>query len=307
MANMQQTAEPPGTEAKERRTSRSADALLVLAAGVLWGTTGTTQALAPAGAGPTTIGPLRLLVGGVVLLVMALLRGGFRTGPWPIGRTILAGVFVACYQLCFFAAVKRTGVAVGTLIGIGSSPIIAGVLGYIFRGERPGRSWVTATGLALCGCALLAGGGGGISVDPVGIALALGAGASYASYTMVVKGLLTGRSPDAVMAVVFCAGAVLLLPLLVTSDLRWMAAPNGVLVVLYLGVMVTALSYWLFATGLRTVPVATAVTLSLVEPLTAALLGILLLGERLTATALSGIPLLFAGLLVLSISLSRTK
>jgi DME family drug/metabolite transporter len=288
-----------------RAQSLKGGALLVLAAGVLWGTSGTSQALAPAGVTPTSIGALRLLVGGGFLMLLALFRGGFGSGRWPICATLLAGGFVATYQLCFFAAVSRTGVAVGTLVAIGSSPVIAGLLGLVFRGERPGRSWGVATLLALAGCGLLAGGGGKLAVDPVGIMLALGAGASYASYAMSIKGLLPGRTPDAVMAVVFSLGALLLSPFLFTSDLHWLAAPKGIAVVLYLGVVVTALSYWLFARGLRTVPVATAVTLSLAEPLVAALLGIVLLGERLTLTSLCGIPLLFAGLAVLAGSLSR--
>jgi len=287
--------------------SLSSGALLVLAAGVLWGTTGTTQALAPAGASPTSIGAMRLLVGGGVLMLLALARGGLGTGRWPAFGTLLAGACVASYQLCFFAAVQRTGVAVGTLVGIGSSPVIAGVLGFVFRGERPGRRWLVATLFALLGCGFLVGGGGKLSADPWGILLALGAGASYASYTMAIKGLLPGRTPDAVMAVVFCIGALLLSPLLVTSDLHWIAAPRGIAVVLYLGVVVTALSYWLFARGLRSVPVATAVTLSLAEPLTAALLGIVILGERLSPIALAGIPLLFAGLAVLTGSLGGKK
>jgi drug/metabolite transporter, DME family len=286
--------------------SVSSGALLVLAAGVLWGTTGTTQALAPAGVSPNSIGAMRLLVGGGVLMLLALLRGGFGAGRWPLLGTILAGACVASYQLCFFAAVQRTGVAVGTLVAIGSSPVIAGLLGFVFRGERPGRRWMVATLFALAGCGLLVGGGGKLSADPLGILLALGAGASYASYAMAIKGLLPGRTPDAVMAVVFSIGALLLSPLLFTSDLHWVAAPRGVVVVLYLGVVVTALSYWLFARGLRSVPVATAVSLSLAEPLTAALLGIVLLGERLTPLALAGIPLLFAGLAVLAGPVGRT-
>jgi len=285
--------------------SLSSGALLVLAAGVLWGTSGTTQALAPAGVSPASIGAMRLVVGGGVLMLLALIRGGLGAGRWPVFGTLLAGICVASYQLCFFAAVHRTGVAVGTLVGIGSSPVIAGLLGFVFRGERPGRRWLVATCFALAGCALLVGGGGELNADPLGILLALGAGTSYASYTMAIKGLLPGRTPDAVMAVVFCLGALLLSPLLFTTDLHWIAAPRGMAVVLYLGVVVTALSYWLFARGLKSVPVASAVTLSLAEPLTAALLGIVLLGERLSPTALAGIPLLFAGLAVLAGSLGK--
>jgi drug/metabolite transporter, DME family len=282
-------------------------ALLVLAAGVLWGTSGTTQALAPVGASSLSIGALRLLIGGGALMLLALVRGGLGAGRWPVAPSIVAGLFIASYQLCFFAALGRTGVAVGTLVGIGSSPVFAGMLGYLFRGERPGRSWGIATALAVAGCAFLVAGGNGVSVDIPGVLLALGAGASYASYTMAIKSLLPGRTPDAVMAVVFCVGALFLSPLLFASDLHWVVSARGTAVVLYLGIVVTALSYWLFARGLRSVPVATAVTLSLAEPLTAALLGILFLGERLSGSALCGIPLLFAGLAVLARSMSGQR
>jgi drug/metabolite transporter, DME family len=296
----------PASAAAEAQNLTSG-ALLVLAAGVLWGTSGTTQALAPVGASSLSIGALRLLVGGGALLLLSLVRGGLGAERWPVAPSIVAGLFIASYQLCFFAALGRTGVAVGTLVGIGSSPVFAGILGYLLRGERPGRSWGLATALAVAGCGFLVGGGKGIAVDYPGVVLALGAGASYASYTMAIKALLPGRRPDAVMAVVFCVGALFLSPLLFTSDLHWVASAKGTAVVLYLGVVVTALSYWLFARGLRTVPVATAVTLSLAEPLTAALLGILFLGERLSGPALCGIPLLFAGLAVLARSMSGKR
>ncbi len=57
---------------------------LILLAAMLWGTTGTSQALAPTGANPVVIGALRLAVGGAALLVLAWVRGGLRTGGrWP--------------------------------------------------------------------------------------------------------------------------------------------------------------------------------------------------------------------------------
>ncbi len=276
--------------------------LLVLLAAILWGTTGTAQALAPLGAEPMVVGALRLAVGGAGLLAVALLRG--RLGDiraWPVGRTLLAGAFTAAYQLCFFAAVLKTGVAVGTIVAIGSAPMAAGVLGFFFLGERPGRRWMLATCLAVGGCVLLVvTGEESVSVDPLGILLAIGAGVSYSAYTLGIKGLLPGRSSDAVVAVVFCLGALLLAPFLVTGDLRWAADPRGLAVVLHLGLLATALSYVLFARGLVIVPVATAVTLSLAEPLTAGMLGILLLGEQLTFLGSVGIGLLFSGLVLLA-------
>lgn len=272
----------------------------ILGAALLWGTTGTAQAFAPAGFDPKVIGALRLLVGGIALLILALYRRELgRLSDWSWRPVLLAAAFMASYQLCFFAAVAKTGVAVGTIVGIGSSPIAGGLLGLIFRGEKPSRRWLTATVLAIVGCSLLSLGGEEIAVDPLGILLAVAAGVSYAAYTLIIKGLLERHSPNAVMAVVVCIGAIMLSPLLVGCDLNWLLQPRSIGVVLHLGLATMALSYWLFVRGLQRVPVATAVTLSLAEPMTAATLGILVLGEQLNFQAFLGIGLIFAGLVVL--------
>ena len=278
----------------------SAGPWLVLGAALLWGTTGTAQAFAPAGYDPRVIGALRLLVGGVALLLLALYRGelgGLRHWRWP--AVLLAAAFTASYQVCFFAAVAKTGVAVGTVVGIGSAPIAGGLLGRLFRGEQLNVRWWLATGLALTGCTLLSLTGGEIAVDLLGILLALGAGASYAAYTLMIKGLLERHAPNAVMALVVCTGALLLAPLLVNCDPGWLWQPRSLAVVLHLGLATMALSYWLFARGLQSVPVSSAVTLTLAEPMTAATLGILVLGEQLNLQAFGGISLILAGLVVL--------
>lgn len=274
----------------------------VLGAAVLWGTTGTSQELAPAGVESTAIGAVRLAVGGLALLSLAMVRGGFRgSGRWPLLTTLVSALFVAGYQLCFFAGVARTGVAAGTMVAIGSSPVAAGALGYLVRRERVGGRWMAATLLAVGGCVLLAAGGGGLQSNVAGIMLALGAGISYAAYTVSIKGLLDQHAPDQVMAVVFCLAALLLSPLLFTSRLGWLVEPRGMAVALHLGVMATAVSYGLFARGLKSVSVGTAATLSLGEPLTAALLGVAVLGERLGLSQIAGIMLLFCGLVLLAL------
>lgn len=274
----------------------------VLAAAILWGTTGTAQALAPPTAEPAGVGAVRLTIGGAALLALALARGALQPGGrWPVLPTTFAAGSMATYQLCFFAAVARTGVAVGTVVAIGSAPILAGLLALILRGERPSRRWLFATILAIAGCGLLVLAGSSITVDAGGIVLALGAGASYALYALASKDLVDLHPPDAVTAVVFCLGALFLSPLLLTSDLSWLSQPSGLLVALHLGLVATAASYGLFVRGLMQVPTATAVTLSLAEPLTAGALGVLLLGERLTSAAVLGIGLLFSGLALLSI------
>lgn len=293
---------------KSNKHSARAGVFFCLAGAALWGTTGTAQALAPTGAEPEVVGALRLVIGGAVLLIMAVLRGVLKSPKgWPIWPALLAGACMAAYQICFFTAVTRTGVAVGTIVGIGSSPIWGGILGYLIRGERPGRMWLLATILAIIGCGLLISGKGNVSVDMWGIVLALGAGMTYAIFSVVSKRLLESFPPDAVMAVVFTIGGLMLCPILFTSDLAWLAQPKGAAVALHLGVIATAASYTLYARGLMAVPVATAVTLALGEPLTAAALGIIVVGERLPLVSFVGIALLFSGLAVLALGARKTR
>jgi drug/metabolite transporter, DME family len=282
---------------------------LVLLAAICWGTTGTAQAFAPEGATPLAVGAARLAVGGVALLAWALIRRSFRQGgSWPLGATLIAASCMAAYQLCFFAAVDRTGVAAGTVVAIGSAPVIAGVLGWLVRREAPGWPWAMATALAVAGCVLLGLSGGSVTVDLdlVGILLAVGAGASYAVYVLASKGLVAAQRPEAAMGVVFALGALLLTPLFFLQDFGWLAQSRGLMVVLHLGLVTTTIAYALFAEALTTTPVATAVTLTLGEPLTATLLGVLVLRESLTPQAMAGVSLLLVGLVVLAMSARRT-
>jgi drug/metabolite transporter, DME family len=280
---------------------KSRGSWLVLLAACLWGTNGTAQALAPTGAQPIIIGTLRIALGGLTLLGIALWRGTLRDGKrWPFWPTLLGALSMAAYQIFFFAGVARTGVAIGTIVGIGSTPILAGPIGYLVRGERPNWRWTLATALGIIGCALLILAGKQIHIDLLGIFLAICAGGSYAIFTTVSKGLIEEHSPEAVMAVTFCLGACFVLPLLINADLRWLGQASGVLVTLHLGVITAGLAYTLFARGLRMVPVATAASLTLGEPLTAGLLGVLFLREAITVMAGFGIFLIFAGLIVLT-------
>jgi DME family drug/metabolite transporter len=274
---------------------------LILLAACLWGTNGTAQALAPQGAQPIIIGTLRIALGGLTLLGIAAMRGVLRDGKrWSFWPTFLGALSMAAYQMFFFAGVDRTGVAVGTIVGIGSTPILAGPIGFLMRGERPSRRWVFATILGLIGCTLLITAGEKIHLDLLGIFLAICAGGSYAVFTTVSKGLLDEHAPEAVMAVTFSLGACFVMPLLFTAKLDWLAQPAGFLVILHLGVITAGFAYTLFARGLRVVPVATAASLTLGEPLTAGLLGVLFLHEALSTLAVFGILLIFIGLVILT-------
>lgn len=285
----------------------SAPVVQVLLAAVLFGTTGTAQALGPESTTPLGVGAARLAVGGLALLLVLPLLGGRTSGALQLWRTpagLAGGLCTALYQLCFFAGVERAGVALGTLVTIGSGPVFAGLLGAALLRERPRQAWVVATALCVGGLALLSGTGG--DVDPVGVLLALLSGLSYAAYTVAAKSLMgRGAGSGEVMAAAFGLGGLLLLPVLASQPLGWLATPGGLGLAAYLGLVTTTAAYVLFGRGLAVLAAGPITTLVLAEPLVATVLGVGLLDERLTAAGVLGAGLVLTGLVLQGVASSR--
>jgi drug/metabolite transporter, DME family len=317
------TAEPLGAKASGHhlQTQRPAGgAIAVLLGAAAWGSTGTAAHFAPAGASPASVGAARIGLGGLLLLAIALatpdsrraLAGLLSGGLVSRAVLLLAAAAVAGYQVCFFTAVRETGVAIGTVVAIGSAPVFTGALSRLFGGARPGRRWVMATASAVAGCTVLitsahpagasASGAATTSVSPAGVGLALAAGLCYAINAVAAARLISAGSPETVvMGLLFGAAAVflspvllspvLLSPVLAASSPGWVLTGRGLAVTAYLGVVTTVLAYLSYGRGLRTVPAPVAVTLGLAEPVVAAILGLVLLGERLTGAAVPGLLL----------------
>lgn len=271
----------------------------ILLAGVLWGTTGTTQAFAPESAHPIAIGAARLAAGGLFLLCMVFLAGKLDLENWPIKNTLMASLCMALYQPLFFSAVTLTGVAIGTVTAIGSAPVLSGFLEWLYLKKRPSAIWWCSTFLSILGCVLLFMNKNSVHMDPIGLLMALGAGLTFAGYTLVSRDLVENYSSLSVVAVVFTLSAIFLSPFLFIFDMSWLGSVRGLTVSLHLGILATGIAYFLFSKGLVHVSSSTAVTLALAEPLTAALLGVFLLGESLTAVSWLGIFLIMMGLGVL--------
>ena len=279
----------------------------VLLAAVCFGTTGTAQALLDVDASPLVVGLARIALGGGLLAAFALrgARGGAAPGTGllsrvPTGAVVAGGAAgVLAYQPTFFAGTTANGVAVGTVVALGSAPVVTGLLDAGLRGRRPERRWWTATGLALVGLVLVAGGSGGAFHG--GVLFSVAAGASYALYAVAVKELLDrGWTSGPAVGAVFGAAAAVALPALLVVGPGGLLTGDGLVLVLWLGLVTTTVAYLLFGYGLARLPATTVATLTLAEPLCAALLGVGLLGERLDAAATAGVVVLGLGIGVLT-------
>lgn len=287
--------------------------IAVVAAAVLFGMTGTAQALGPDDTTPLAVGAIRLAIGGTALAGVGIawgarVRARSASAPPRLGvRAVLlmavTGVCLAVYQPLFFLGTECNGVAVGTVVALGSAPVIAGLIEWGLTRRRPSLPWVGATALALAGVALLAFGGsaGGGGTDPLGFLGSVGAGASFAVFANAQRRLMDGGwDPFTVAGAMGAGSAACSLFVLPFVDLTWVATPSGLAMSLWLGLATIALAYTLFTWGLGRLTAATAATLTLAEPLTASILGLVVLGERLAPLAIAGLAVLGAGLLLLA-------
>lgn len=273
-------------------------ALLVLAAASLFGTVGTAQALGPE-VPVSSLAASRLLLAALVFVGLALLvgRGAGILHALRHAPAWFAGVGQGAFNLFFLAAMKEAGVAVGTLVAIGAAPVLTGLIT-----RHVTRRWLVATTVAVVGLALLVGGQGGEAAGTSwpGVGLALGAAASYATYIVAGNAAESrGLDTQSFLAAAFSVSALATLPWLVLGDLSWVGSPGGAVLLGYLVVVPTILAYSLFNRGLRGVRSSTASTLALVEPVVAASLAYLLLGERLGTTGILGGAMILLGLLLI--------
>ncbi|SNS79360.1 DMT family transporter [Rhodococcoides kyotonense] len=296
-----------------RLSAAAAGLAAVLAAAALFGTTGTAQALGSSWAGvdldPLAVGSARVALASLVLVPLAWLRGGLGSSSAAgVRRLLLGGFGVAVYQVGFFSGVQMAGVAAGTMIALGSGPAFTGMLQWSVDRARPGPIWFASTGLAVLGMLLLVSGSDSETASDVslGAAAALCAGFGYALYTVAGSRIInSGTRPEAAMAQMFAVGAVVLLPVLIVRWPGGLDSASGLLVILYLALIPTVVAYLLFGIGLSALPPATVATLTLAEPVVAALLGIVVLGESPTVLAGVGMAVVASALVLLALDVRR--
>ncbi|WP_433243361.1 DMT family transporter [Streptosporangium sp. CA-135522] len=267
--------------------------LYVSIAATAWGSGGAAGALLyrAGGLGPVSTSFWRFASGAVMLLLAARLFGLGR--PAGLGRIVVTGGAMAVYQTAYFAAIAESGLAVATVITIGATPVLVAAGARLLLGERLGVAGLGAVAVALTGLAMLTLDGGSAAFSVAGTAWSLLSAAGYAGVTLLNRA--RAGEPYATAMGGFVVGGLCLLPLALAQGLL----PRGDLltssvIIAYLGAVPTALAYGLFFTGLAAVRATTAAVISLVEPVGAAVIGVFVLGERLTAQSVAGAVLLLA-------------
>ncbi|GAA4894311.1 DME family drug/metabolite transporter [Stackebrandtia albiflava] len=299
-------------------TSRGLAFLAV--AGLTWGTTGAAVDLLyrSSDTGPFTVSFWRFAIGLTLLTGVSLLRrGGVPPAP-PAGaagrRRVVSlrlgtGLGLAVFQTAYFGAVAATGVAVATVITLGAAPVIAALGGRLLLRERLGGTGVCAVAGAVLGLVVLVAADPIGAVRPAGVALSLLSAAGYATTTLLTRWASDLAGGDSVRVTVwsFAVGTLLLAPAALWEGLFPVTdrLPEVVGLLVYLGAVPTALAYPLFFAGAAVVRAATSSVVMLIEPVSAAILAVTVLGERLTGATVAGTVLLLAAVSALAVAETR--
>jgi len=246
------------------------------------------------------LGPLFLATGGIAEV---------RRSGHPV-RLVLVGCTVACEMLFYFAAIRLAGVAVGIALEYMAPVYIVIVAPWVLHTRRE-RSDTAAIVMAAAGMALIVVPtltlAGSSHVLP-GIVCGLIAGGCYAGAMLQVKSLgETIRGTTSTLSFCLCT-VVLVAPIAAwqTRAGHYRLTAGDLVIVAIMGLVYTALCFSLFTDGLRFVPVEHAGILGYLEPVTAPLWALLLVGQRPPLTTwLGGALIIVAG--GLAIALGRAE
>lgn len=286
----------------------------IILASFLWGTTGVSATFAP-DVSAIAIGAAAMGFGGLLQAAIAITPirrslGAFRQ-QWHL--LLLGAVAVAVYPLAFYGSMRLAGVTIGTVVSIGTAPVLSAIIEIIMDGARMTLRWLSGAVLGLTGIALLSLSGGteqiaaaDTSATLTGVILGLLAAFTYALYSWAARRLMQRNIPSrAAMGGIFGIGGLLLMPVLALYGAPFLDSWQNAAVGIYMACVPMFLGYVCFGYALARIPASTATTITLLEPVIAAALAALIVGEQLTAAGWVGVALIFTCLVCITLPARR--
>lgn len=316
MSEIQKLREAEVVQPKTFQASKTTagSLLMLIAAAAMLGTVGVASALLnrQQSLPPLMVTILRLGFSALFLLALAARTGG--RNPLKISRRNLPlflamGLAMVGCQSLFFIAIPLSSVTLVVVISLCSAPVLVAALSIVLFGERITLRVAASILLAIIGTGglVLGGNSGNAAIFKpeylLGALLALASGFSYSSFMLLSK--IASRRTDSnslqAVALSFSFAALMLLPLVTVSgswqlNLSWQVW----LIAVYMGLVPTALAYYLIQLALQHTSATSAAIVTLLEPAVAALLAWGLLGENISWLTLLGMVLLIGSVLLLS-------
>lgn len=281
--------------------------LFVSMSAILWGTVGiATQAIyRQSDLTAVAVGFYRLALAFPVVAFLCwkiLGRRIFQISARQYWKMALIGVMLALYQVFYFSAISHVGVAIATLVTLCTAPVLVSLVSVVVLKERLTIYTVIALVTALLGTALLVGMPAIASMQGnaiLGVGLALGSATGYAIVALMGRAIANNCHPLHSTMISFGTGAIFLFPLAATNIFAASYTNQVWGLILYVGMLPTAVAYLLFFLGMRSIRASTASILTMLEPLTATILAWLIFDERLAPAGFIGALSLLAAMAVL--------
>lgn len=272
--------------------TRLGDLLPTALAPMIWGSTYLVSTELLPDFPPLLVALLRALPAGLLLL---LIVRRLPSGPW-LGRVLILGAlnFSIFWSLLFVAAYRLPGGVAATLGAI--QPLLVILLASVWLGRRIRAQAVVAALIGLGGVALLVL-TPEAALDPLGLAAALGGAVSMACGTVLTRRWQPPVSLLTLTAWQLTAGGLLLIPpALLFAPLPSSVGPAALIGLGWLGLVGGALTYWLWFRGIARLEASVVSSLGFLSPVTAVLLGWIVLGQSLTPFQLAGVVLVIGGI-----------
>ena len=276
----------------------------VLAAGILWGLIGIfNRALMGAGLSVSGIVFTRnvgsLIVLGLLFLCTdrSIFKIQWKHLPLFLGTGIIS---VLLFTLCYFSCQKLCSLAVAAAL-LYTAPAFVVVMSAVLWKDRITKKKLAALLIAFLGCTLVTGlWSGGLSVTAWGAVMGVASGFFYALYSVFGHYALQHYKPFTVTFYTFAVAGVGALFVLKPAELAACYAQPGMLwMALGLVIVSTVGPYLLYTKGLAGLDSGKAAILASIEPVTAALVGVLAFGEPMSVSVILGLVCILTSVYIL--------
>lgn len=299
---------------KRKNAALEPGAILIFAAGCLWGSIGLfIRLMSDAGAGAAVISFLRMVFAFVILLVVTVIRSGissFRVSGRVLFFSAMLGLVChGVYNVFYSWAVVRVGVTVSAVL-LNVAPVFTATLSAIFFRERITGRKGAALLINVFGCVLAATGGqfSAGSLSLLGILFGAAAGLCYALTAIFGKLAGEGSDPFVISTYSYFFAALFLAVFMRPWDTPVTVTPTIVRLGFLYALIPTAIGYLLYYQGVQRIQESSKVpVIASMETVTAAILGVLVLGERLTVIHYFGIVVVMGSIVMMQHKQERSR
>ena len=275
----------------------------------MWGTSGLfVHGLKPYFE-PLEMVAIRATLAALCIILYALIfnRALFRVKLKMLIFFIFSGITFYGAAGCYYAAMPMTSVSTAAVL-MYTAPVMVMIYSVAFMGEKFTPLKLVSVILMLVGCCLVSGLVGGAVFNPLGVAIALMAGVSYAAYTVLSK-VEMGKGANALSATIYSAIFMAVTALAIANPAtivsKIVAQPSEnllpiILLGLGLGLCTFTLPAALFNLGMKNLPAGVGSALSIIEPMSATVFGMIFLDEVPTVVAFIGIFMIMGAVFLLS-------